>query len=305
MYLNVSRMINACVVSNKFSCSTLKTAFVFILWTKQSTFSFSVHLELKMAGAASLQRDRDINSQSELSQIAAGYKPQSSSNNHSNQPSNQRKEFSGKNSVNISELHHGLPSTRQIGSKPYANSVTSASQNQRLIRNVSRSQVDSGSGINVNRDSISIDRKPITNKMITNSQNGAPPNQQFHNNINNQVVSSAQQQAAQPGHINTPVGSMPLAQAIYGHSQHHNRNYRGNKSKHADAKASLQSKRGAASQVNSNPNHNSVDSQRMQAFKNNMKEIQANVKRTEEVLSIIQNNSRNANNHKSPTQRRD
>jgi len=81
---------------------------------------------------------------------------------------------------------------------------------------------------------------------------------------------------------------MPLAQAIYGHSNHHNRNYRANKSKHADAKASLQSKRShAGGPTSSNPNHSSVDHQRMQAFKNNMKEIQANVKRTEEVLSII------------------
>ena len=48
-------------------------------------FSLCVCLsELKMAGAASLQRsDRDLTSQSELSQIAAGYKPpQSSSNNN-------------------------------------------------------------------------------------------------------------------------------------------------------------------------------------------------------------------------------
>ena len=52
-------------------------------------------------------------------------------------------------------------------------------------------------------------------------------------------------------------------------------------------------------------NHNSVEQQRIQAFKNNMREIQNNVKRTEEVLSIIQNNSRNAtNNVKSPVARR-
>lgn len=50
----------------------------------------------------------------------------------------------------------------------------------------------------------------------------------------------------------------------------------------------------------------------MQNFKNGMKEIYANVKRTEEVLSLIQNNSRNnniapvgSNNNKSPANRRD
>ena len=34
-----------------------------------------LRVELKMAGAASLQKDREINSQSELGQIAQGYKP--------------------------------------------------------------------------------------------------------------------------------------------------------------------------------------------------------------------------------------
>ena len=49
----------------------------------------------------------------------------------------------------------------------------------------------------------------------------------------------------------------------------------------------------------------------MQNFKNNMKEIYANVKRTEEVLSLIQSNSRNAggvvgaSTNKSPPNRRD
>ena len=40
--------------------------------------------------------------------------------------------------------------------------------------------------------------------------------------------------------------------------------------------------------------HSSVDNQRMQQFKSNMREIQQNVKKTEEVLNLIsQNNSRN------------
>ena len=72
---------------------------------------------------------------------------------------------------------------------------------------------------------------------------------------------------------------MPLAHAIYGQSSsNHNRNYRGSKSKHAEAKVNLQSKRSAAGPPSSGniyvpTTHNSVDHQRMQAFKNNMKEI--------------------------------
>ena len=90
-------------------------------------------------------------------------------------------------------------------------------------------------------------------------------------------------------HLNTgqtPVGSMPQAHAIYGQSSsNHNRNYRGNKSKHAaDGKTNIiQSKRSAAGgglPLANNPNqqkpmhhHSSVDHHRMQNFKNNMKEI--------------------------------
>lgn len=150
-----------------------------------------------------------------------------------------------------------IPSSRQLVSKPYQNSSSSASNN-RLIRNFSRSQVDSGAG--VNRDSISIDRKPLTNKMITNSNSGAMPPQGGGN-----VATTITTQNS-----STPVGSMPLAQAIYGSS--HNRNYRGNKSKHttveAGGKHSLYSKRSL-----NHPGNNSVDSMRMQAFKSNMKEI--------------------------------
>ena len=60
---------------------------------------------------------------------------------------------SGKASVNPTAtelMHHGLPSMRQIGSKPYSNIVTSASGGgggNRLVRNISRSQVDSGPGV--------------------------------------------------------------------------------------------------------------------------------------------------------------
>jgi len=113
---------------------------------------------------------------------------------------------------------------------------------------------------------------------------------------------------------------MPQAHAIYGHSSstnnNHNRNYRANRSKqHADGKSSLQSKRSGVMSNNMHvgggkptPHHSSVDNQqRMQQFKNNMREIQQNVKRTEEVLSIIQqNNSRNQSNQmRSPSQRRE
>lgn len=164
-------------------------------------------------------------------------------------------------SINAGGENVTIPSSRQLASKPYQNSSSSASNN-RLIRNFSRSQVDSGA--NPTRDSVSIDRKPLMNKMITNSNSGvmAP-------GINAVTTIGTQN--------NTPVGSMPLAQAIYGTS--HNRNYRGNKSKHAAAgdngKHSLYSKRS----VNHHPGNNSVDSMRMQAFKNNMKEISQNVKK--------------------------
>lgn len=122
---------------------------------------------------------------------------------------------------------------------------------------------------------MSIDRKPLTNKVITNSNSGAMP-QGFVSNTNANT---------------TPVGSMPLAQAIYGHSSH-NRNYRGNKSKHTEnnGKMNLYSKRSV-----NHPGNNSVDSSRMQAFKNNMKEISQNVKKNEENLGILQNSRNTAN----------
>ena len=53
-----------------------------------------------MAGAASLQRERDINSGSELSQIAAGIKPHSSIHNSGiAPPMHVKREFSGKSSI--------------------------------------------------------------------------------------------------------------------------------------------------------------------------------------------------------------
>ena len=60
-----------------------------------------------------------------------------------------------------------------------------SNENSRLIRKVSRGHVENGN--NPERDSVSIDRKPVTNKLLTNSTQG------------------------------NPTGSMPLAQAIYGH----------------------------------------------------------------------------------------
>ena len=71
-----------------------------------------------MAGAASLQREREINSQSELTQIASGYKPPASSSNNTGN-NNQggfgllalKKDFSGKNNVNTTDLK-AIPSTR-------------------------------------------------------------------------------------------------------------------------------------------------------------------------------------------------
>ena len=141
--------------------------------------------------------------------------------------------------------------------KPYQNSVSSASNN-RMYRNISRSQVDSSHAINVNRESISIDRDPISNKLITSSQNGG-------------------QLASHPTAGPAPIGSTPLAQAIYGHSSsNNNRNYRGNKSKHMEGKGSLQSKRSlanVASMGGGSSVQNSIEHQRMLAFKNNMREI--------------------------------
>jgi hypothetical protein len=133
-----------------------------------------IFLELKIAGAASLQRDRDreISSQSELGQFAPGYKLPSS-NTNINGGVNFSKNFSGKTSVNTLNTAdvvnlNSIPSSRQLVSKPYSNAATSASNN-RLIRNFSRSQVDSGGG--VQRDSVSIDKKPLlNNKMITNRE---------------------------------------------------------------------------------------------------------------------------------------
>lgn len=98
---------------------------------------------------------------------------------------------------------------------------------------------------------------------------------------------------------------MPLAQAIYGgHSQNQNRNYRGNKSKYTDGmnKNILQTKRSL-----NQPVANSVDQMRMQAFKNNMKEISQNVKRHEESLSILNNigHKGGSNVHKSPSRPED
>lgn len=109
----------------------------------------------------------------------------------------------------------------------------------RLLRNVSRSQVDhhppiGSSAGQAHRDSISIDRKPLANKIILNSQNVGG------NNI------------ATPSQVSglTPIGSMPQAHAIYGQSSasnpHNNyRNYRGNRSKHGveTTKGSVQIRR--------------------------------------------------------------
>ena len=119
----------------------------------------------------------------------------------------------------------------------------------RLLRNVSRSQVDhhppvGASAGQAHRDSISIDRKPLANKIILNSQNsGGVPNTNF----------SSQVQGL------TPIGSMPQAHAIYGQSSsnnnpHNHRNYRGNRSKHgAEAsKGSVQLRRPLGAQNNSN-----------------------------------------------------
>ena len=132
----------------------------------------------------------------------------------------------------------------------------------RLLRNVSRSQVDhhhppvGASAGQAHRDSISIDRKPLANKIILNSQNGGgvPPGSQAAANNSN---FSSQVQGL------TPIGSMPQAHAIYGQSSstnnpHNHRNYRGNRSKHgAEAsKGSVQLRRplggNAAGQNNSN-----------------------------------------------------
>ena len=76
-----------------------------------------------MAGAASLQRDRDreVNSQSELSQIAAGYKMPNSTNNQVQVNNNGfgllalKKDFLGKNSINNTSDLHSIPSTRLRG----------------------------------------------------------------------------------------------------------------------------------------------------------------------------------------------
>ena len=73
----------------------------------------------------------------------------------------------------------------------------------------------------------------LSNKAITSSQNGI---------------------AAQPNDgKNPPIGSMPLAQAIYGPSTSNNRNYRAHKTKHAgeDKRQGLQSKRSLAHQNSS------------------------------------------------------
>ena len=77
-----------------------------------------------MAGAASLQRDRDreVNSQSELSQIAAGYKMPNSTKDQVQANNNNgfgllalKKDFIGKNSINNTSDLHSIPSTRLRG----------------------------------------------------------------------------------------------------------------------------------------------------------------------------------------------
>ena len=89
-----------------------------------------------------------------------------------------------KHSVGVgSDLHSGLPSVRQIG-KPYANPTTgqinSVTNANRLARNYSRSQVETGYGaVNQSqRESVSIDRKilGVSKQGVNCSQNG-PLNQ--------------------------------------------------------------------------------------------------------------------------------
>lgn len=117
-----------------------------------------------MAGAASLQRDRDrdreFNSQSELSQIAAGY---------TKSPQN-----SNANPVGAPQAQSNLPTQRNLAKHPHG--LNSASNNSRVVRNISRSQAESVSGVGAinHRDSISIDRK---GKLVNNSSNSSVVNQ--------------------------------------------------------------------------------------------------------------------------------
>lgn len=76
-----------------------------------------IFTELKIAGAASLQRDREFSSQSELGLIATPgqyIKPQSSNINMNVGGGNFTKHFSGKASVNASEVVNlnNIPSSR-------------------------------------------------------------------------------------------------------------------------------------------------------------------------------------------------
>ena len=91
-----------------------------------------------------------------------------------------------------------IPSARQkqATSGAQGSNAAPSGQNSRLVRNASRGHAEGGGGA---RDAGSNDRRPhITNKLITSSAQGS------HH-----------------------VGSMPLAQAIYGQSSsnNHNRNH--------------------------------------------------------------------------------
>lgn len=130
----------------------------------------------------------------------------------------------------------------------------------RLLRNVSRSQVDhhppvGASAGQAHRDSISIDRKPLANKIILNSQNAGGGGITPGGAVNNNNFSSQIQGL-------TPIGSMPQAHAIYGQSSSNNphnnlRNYRGNRSKHgAEAsKGSVQLRKPLIGGQNNSSNH--------------------------------------------------